>query len=230
MMLLAHSSQSKDEIPAQLYAEHIENVIASVVRHAGELTADATDGLLLKLAVQLAAEFHDLGKLDPENQAVLSVSSSGRLPMNHVDAGVAHLLKAPSQLAAQLSAILVFSHHRGLPEVSEHRTREAGGPFRDLEPDESGRVTKEHTDKQLTEYLRIHQSVVASAGQQTYSCEQRRGDMSVLLRLALSCLVDADHFDTARNYGQDFFRYEPGTRADRTARTSGSICRWVVRG
>ena len=146
MMLLAHSPQPDNEIPAQSYAEHIEKVIASAVRHTSELTADATDGRLLKLAVQLAAEFHDIGKLDPENQAVLSVGGSGRLPVNHVDAGVAHLLKARPQLAAQLAAILVFSHHRGLPDITEHRTRDAGLPFRDLEPDESGRVTKDHTD------------------------------------------------------------------------------------
>ena len=204
MMLLAHSPQPKNETPAQPYAEHIENVIKSVARHTGTLTAHATDSRLLKLVVQLAAEFHDLGKLDPKNQTALSVGDSGQLPVKHVDAGVAHLLKAPPQLVAQLAAILVFSHHHGLPDIIEHRTREAGLPFRDLEFDESGCVTKDHTDNQLTEYLCLHQSVVASTGQLAYSNEQRRSDMSVLLRLALSCLVDADHFDTARHYGQTF--------------------------
>ncbi len=204
MMLLAHSPQPKNEIPAQLYAEHIENVIESAVRHAGELNTYATDGQLLKQVVQLSAEFHDLGKLDPANQAILSVGGNGRLPVNHVDAGVAHLLKAPPQLAALLAAILVFSHHRGLPEFSEHTTREAGQPFRDLESDESGRITKDRTDKRLAEYLHLHQSVVASIGQSTHLTEQCRSDRSVFLRLALSCLVDADHFDTARNYGQAF--------------------------
>ncbi len=203
-MLLAHSPQPENEIPAQPYAEHIENVIASAVRHAGGLTADATDRRLLKLAVRLAAEFHDIGKLEPENQAILSVGGSGRLPVNHVDSGVAHLLKTPPQLAAQLAAILVFSHHRGLPDITEHRTRDAGLPFRDLESDESGRITKDHTDGHLEGYLRLHLSTIESIGQSTYSNTQRRSDMSILLRLALSCLVDADHFDTARNYGQAF--------------------------
>ena len=204
MMLFVHSPQPKNEIPAQPYGEHIENVIELAFRHTGKLTAYATDGRLLKLVVQLAAEFHDLGKLDPENQTVLSVGGGGRLPVNHVDAGVAHLLKAPSQLAAQLAGILVFSHHRGLPNIPEHRTREAGLPFRDLKSDESGCVTKDRIDNQLTEYLCLHQSAVASTWQLTYSNEQRRSDLSVLLRLALSCLVDADHFDTARHYGQAF--------------------------
>ncbi len=217
-MLLAHSPQPENEIPAQPYAEHIENVIASAVRHAGGLTADATDRRLLKLAVRLAAEFHDIGKLEPENQAILSVGGSGRLPVNHVDAGVAHLLKVPPQLAAQLAAILVFSHHRGLPDYTEHRTRDAGLPFRDLESDESGRITKDHTDGHLEGYLRLHLSTIESTGQSTYSNTQRRSDLSILLRLALSCLVDADHFDTARNYGQTFSvtspKLEPAARLE----------------
>ena len=217
-MLLAHSPQPENDIPAQLYSEHLENVIKLAVRHANELTATATDGQLFKLAVDLAAEFHDLGKLDPENQAVLSVGGSGRLPVNHVDAGVANLLKERPQRAAQLAAILIFSHHRGLPDITEHRTREAGRPFRDLEQDESGRTTKDHTDKQLDEYLRMHQSVFASTRQSIDLNKQCQSDLSVLLRLALSCLVDADHFDTARNYGQAFSvtspKLEPAIRLD----------------
>ncbi|MDE3260135.1 MAG: CRISPR-associated endonuclease Cas3'' [Gemmatimonadota bacterium] len=201
-MILAHSPQPENKIPAQPYAEHIENVIASAVRHTGELAANATDGRLFELAVQLAAEFHDIGKLDPKNQAVLSVSGSGHLPANHVDAGVAHLLKSPLRPASQLAAILVFSHHLGLPDITEHQTRRAGLPFRDLELDESGGITKDHTDGHLEEYLSSHNSIVASVGQLTRLNEQRRSDMSTLLRMALSCLVDADHLDTARNYGK----------------------------
>ena len=217
-MLLAHSPQPANGIPAQPYAEHIENVITSAARHTGELAAYATDSRVLNLAVRLAAEFHDLGKLDLENQAVLSVGGSGRLPVNHVDSGVAHLLKFPPQQATQLAAILVFSHHRGLPDITEHRTQDAGLPFRDLDPDESGRITKDHTDGHLEEYLRLHLSTFANAGQSMCSNEQRQSDMPILLRLALSCLVDADHFDTARNYGQAFSvsspKLEPATRLE----------------
>ena len=47
-------------------------------------------GDLLQVAVRRAAEFHDLGKLDDVNQEVLR-TNSGKM-LNHVDAGVAHLL------------------------------------------------------------------------------------------------------------------------------------------
>ena len=201
-MLYAHSPRPENETPAQPYAEHIENVIASAVRCTGELSAHATDGRLLEMAVRLSAEFHDLGKLDRANQAVLSVGGGVRLPVNHVDAGVAHLLKAPHRQAEQLAAVLVFSHHRGLPDFTEHRTRETGQPFRDLKPSESGCLAKDHTDNELTEYLRLHQSAITSPSDLAYPNEQSRGDMSVFLRMALSCLVDVDHSDTARHYGQ----------------------------
>ena len=214
-MLFAHSPKPEKEILAQPYAEHVENVIELGVHHADALSAYATDGQVCKQAVQLAAEFHDLGKLDPKNQAILSSGHGGNLPLNHVDAGVAHLLKKPPQ---PLAAILVFSHHRGLPDVNEHRTRETGLAFRDLKLDESGRVTKDHTNSQLMAYLRMHQSVVGGKEQSVRSNEQPRSALSVLLRLGLSCLVDADHFDTARHYGQDFSvtspKLEPAIRLE----------------
>ena len=127
MMLFAHSPQPENEIPPQSYAEHIENVIASVVRHTEELTATATDGRLLKLAVQLAAEYHDIGKLHSENQAVLSIGSSDRLPVNHVDAGVAHLLKGSRQLASTTGCNSRLSRTTVAYRISlEHRTRDGG--------------------------------------------------------------------------------------------------------
>ena len=203
--MLAHSPKPENGIPAQLYAEHIENVVELAAWDTSAIADFSGDGRLLASAVRLAAEFHDLGKLDPRNQAVLAVGNGGRLPVNHVDAGVAHLLKEAPQLAAQLAAILVFSHHRGLPDVTEHRTRDAGAPFRDVKSDEDGRRVKDYTDEHLREYVRMHLSVVAGMEETAYSDEPLQSDLAVLLRLALSCLVDADHGDTSRHYGKPSF-------------------------
>lgn len=218
-MLLAHSSRPEKEIPAQSYAEHVGKVVELAAWNTRRIADCSHDGRLLALAVRIAAEFHDLGKLDPKNQAALAIGRGGRLPVNHVDAGVAHLLKDSPYLASQLAAILVFSHHRGLPDIDEHRTRDAGLPFRDIESDETGLRVKDHTDRQLMDYMRNHESVITGLEQSTYSDGKRQSGLSVLLRLALSCLVDADHSDTSRHYGEATFfdnpKLEPAARLAR---------------
>ncbi|MEK7474352.1 MAG: DEAD/DEAH box helicase [Candidatus Coatesbacteria bacterium] len=139
--------------------------------------------------VRLAAEYHDLGKLDGANQRVLQkhiprTSSKEPLPINHVDAGVAHLMS----MMAPSSALLAYSHHRGLPCISiEERKRENGGPFRDEK-------TEARTGKFLAEYLAIHRTQVA--GSATAAPRTLRNATPMEYRIALSCLVDADHTDT----------------------------------
>ena len=93
-MFFAHSTDPERGIPAQDYAAHV----GSVVKHASKAADKAgqyssCDGELLRKIVPLAAEFHDLGKLDKENQEVLSGKRKARkLPIQHTDAGTAYLL------------------------------------------------------------------------------------------------------------------------------------------
>ena len=65
--------------------------------------------------------------------------------------------------------------------------------------DES-KTTRAHTDTTLKNLLREHCEIFpsrAGGGEQSYD-----GDRCVFLRMALSCLADADHTDTAAAYGQ----------------------------
>jgi CRISPR-associated endonuclease/helicase Cas3 len=67
--------------------------------------------------IEVAATFHDLGKLDAENQSALTQGRAGKMPWDHIDAGVAHLVANGNRMAAWL----VRAHHApGLPCLAKH--------------------------------------------------------------------------------------------------------------
>ncbi|MDI6776201.1 MAG: DEAD/DEAH box helicase family protein [Syntrophales bacterium] len=199
-MLFAHSSDSKRGIPAQDYAAHI----GGVVKLASQ-AADATghyalhDGELLRKIVPLAAEFHDLGKLDVENQDVLSGKRKARhLPVQHTDAGTAYLL---DKIQVAPGAALVRSHHIGLPDFIEEQNRKEKNVLRD------DRVL-ERVNRTLPELVRMHEETRLSAADISPNLREVMGDASLFFRIALSCLADGDHADTAIHY-QDQSADEP---------------------
>lgn len=190
-VLLAHSA--KDGISAQTYKDHIRGVRKKAARYAKEAEFYAAVGSgILSAVVEKSALLHDLGKLDAQNQNVLRSSDHKQrhLPINHVDAGCA-ALKAENCL---YSALTVYAHHRGLPDMSAELQREAS-IFRDEHA-----TTREHTDATLENLLRQHCDIFPSRdGGKT---QPYNGDQGVFFRMALSCLADADHTDTAAAYGQ----------------------------
>jgi CRISPR-associated endonuclease/helicase Cas3 len=187
----AHSP--KGGYPAQTYAQHINGVSERTRRHASDAAryASAADGALLLNTAEVAAVYHDLGKLDGENQLVLSGQKTAkRLPFNHADAGAAFLLDDVSP--ALLAAVSVAAHHIGLPDFGAESIREDSA-FRDDN-------VKERVDAALSEYSQIHSSNVST--RPPIESAMPSGDLSVFLRMLLSCLVDADHTDTASHYGK----------------------------
>lgn len=192
MRPLAHSA--RDGVPAQTYQQHIENVYRQASLFAAEADHFAADrsGQLQKV-VSVAAEYHDLGKLDNENQQVLHMTGKTpkNLPVNHVDAGTAYLLTQKQNAA--WSAISVYSHHRGLPNFSEEFVR-GENAFRDECED-----LRAKTGRELSSLLEVHHNEVKLP--QAEDPGQCTGDSSVFLRLALSCIADADHSDTAESAG-----------------------------
>ncbi|TWT84895.1 DEAD/DEAH box helicase [Planctomycetes bacterium CA13] len=197
-MLYAHSPKAKDGITAQTYRDHIQAVYAGAVQRAMGASGQTVFASLFNDAVRLAAEFHDLGKLDPLNQAVLSSEGKGRLPINHVDAGTAEMLRRTSSRAAMVAALLIYSHHRGLPDFSELQQNQ----LRDITVDESLGLTKLRTDRFLDEYVNAHEGETDFPIASSKVSYQSPKNLQLLSRFALSCLVDADHFDTSANYGQ----------------------------
>lgn len=190
MKYYAHSPRKG--IPAQEYAAHIIAVRKLALKHAQEAGRySPADGALLSRLVDMAAVFHDLGKLDRDNQAVLSGEKKGKkLPKEHADAGAAHFLR--DENVSPFAAALIFAHHIGFPDFAQEANR-GEAAFRDAE-------SMAETDELLPVFEQIHSALVPSS----FSNEPGgpRGDKCVFLRMLLSCLADADHTDTAVNYGK----------------------------
>lgn len=190
MSYLAHSTKATGL--SQTYSSHVEGTYKRAVRYAkeAEIYGTKTNGML-ESVVGRSAVWHDLGKLDDENQAVLQgKSSDNHLPVNHVDAGAAVLIEQ----GYGYSALNVYSHHRGLPDMMFEELRQEA-IFRD----EHSAVRK-HVDENVKELVRLHQQEVQV--QEKEEQEIYEGEQGIFYRMMLSCLADADHTDTALSYGQ----------------------------
>ncbi len=194
---LAHSA--RDGAPQQSYHDHVRNVRAYSAFFAE--TAAAYSPMLRKAfldTVGRTATYHDLGKLDELFQEVLRVNGENTHHFNHVDAGTAHLVR----LKQFESAIACYSHHLGLPSVPAEKAKNANSlnlALRDTNQLPGlGISSWERTDGNLDSYLAQHHRlfpVVPAVYNVPFS--------GLVRRLALSCLVDADHSDTAQHYQRE---------------------------
>lgn len=193
MIYLAHSARSDRGIPAQEYYEHIIETRQRAQKNAVKAGRYSKKyGLFLEVIAALAGEFHDMGKLDDDNQAVLNGSvAAKRLPVQHVDAGVAHLLSCGDQCHS-LAAFVSYAHHIGLQSYAAESNK---GTY--FLRDEK---TIEFTHERLHQYLKRHREGIEPLSVVVPNCIELP-QLQLLLRIALSCMVDADHGDTARHYG-----------------------------
>lgn len=190
---LAHSPP-EEGLPADPYARHVKAVQKGARQRAEAMLCRATNppsGLLA--AIDAAATFHDLGKLDPDIQNVLRRGRRGKLKWDHIDAGVAHLRKINP-----MAAWLVRAHHApGLPQRAEHFDpdglgRKLRGRRRDDKRQEEHEEQIARTDDRLQQLLETHEAAVGRI-----LIESKGKGHGLPMRLALSCLVDADYTDTA---------------------------------
>jgi CRISPR-associated endonuclease/helicase Cas3 len=189
---LARSPKPEKGIPAQTYKQHVSEVIKMATGFAGKAAAYSAYGPLLREVVGYAASYHDLGKLDDGNQKVLRTSDKGSLPIKHWDAGAAHLLSGVKFKANSLAALSIYSHHSGLPSFAEEEVKGPSKVLRELS-------AIERTQEQLHHYLEAHSSLFDKTD---ISSIATKGSTSpIFMRMALSCLVDADHTDSARHCG-----------------------------
>ena len=201
--LLAHSSpRSEPDRKPQTYRAHTEGVEGGAMDRATDLyTGEFEHARLLEAYVGTAARFHDLGKLDSGNQLALASGRNQRLPIDHVDAGVAHLVAG-----CPMAAWLIRAHHApGLPRKMEELVRVR--PLRGAR-NRSASLPKhldliDHVDAQLDELVRDHHSVCNADYFQSDTILH-----GLPMRIALSCLVDSDHDDTA-GYDRGFESADP---------------------
>lgn len=192
---LAHSAPADGSGP-QLYAEHVIAVREGARQRAEAMLRFATHppkGFME--AVEAAGAFHDLGKLDPHTQAKLAEGRGAALSWDHIDAGVAHLTACRSGMASWL----VRAHHApGLPSKPAHFDKDGvgrrlRGRRRDDDDAERHEAQITRTNAHLADWLAVHTEAAGS-----FSPMPSTVCHGLEMRLALSCLVDADHEDTAR--------------------------------
>lgn len=191
---LAHSA--KNGYPPQSYADHVENTTKLALGFAQEMKQYCRrDAGQIENILCMAVPYHDLGKLDEQNQAVLHNKSvkPEPLPVNHVDAGAAFLKQKGGDALCSLA--LVYAHHHGLPDSTAEEQRAETACYRDEQKE-----VRTYVDMELDRLLQLHRRLIPEniLHVQEY-CE---GDQALFFRMMMSCLADADHSDTAAVYGQ----------------------------
>jgi len=217
---LAHSPKQEDK-PSDPYERHVKSVRDGALARAKSMlkyNSKPNPGLLN--AIEAAATFHDLGKLDKDNQAALRKGRGHRLKWDHIDAGVAHLAAGQNWMASWL----IRAHHSpGLPQKVEHFTektdRRLRGRRHDDEPKERHDTQIAQTDKFIKQYLSIHEAAVGA-----YNVQRIRPIHGLPMRLALSCLVDADHSDSVFS---DTGRKPPEPPECRWSERLDALCEYV---
>lgn len=240
-MIVAHSSDTKRGVMSpQSYKEHVINVfMGSRERLETMLTYSNLSNEIKDFSmdiVSLAAQYHDLGKLDKQAQDILlqdyTEENDGKM-INHVDAGVAILLdkyENTKNLAYLSAAFLVHAHHIGLqnlnPMVQESRDktskfgikylytpniklyRDNRDIFQTYGIVSNYKSVKEYIDANRGDYYQIHLQEIGNDYSPLTNIQSKIPLTAIQLRMVFSCLVDADHSDTDRFYSQNYKPFE----------------------
>lgn len=227
---LAHSAEKNTDgssVAEHLYCDHINNVIKLTKGFAQtvikNINIDESSKKAFLQAIILAAIYHDLGKLDDQCQKILHKELQDVRMLNHVDAGVAYMLKQYSNTENAtyvFAAILIYAHHISLPNFNNTIIKKHQEFFRivnNLDQDKirdnsscvkykmSSKTVKNHVDENLENYIKIHHKQVKEDLEKIEKIDLSHIFFKefVFFRMALSILIDADHIDTAKNYGDE---------------------------
>lgn len=179
---------------------------------------DSATKLRLLNTYKAAIMLHDMGKLDDENQAVFSGKSKGRLPVDHIDAGIA----IANEMLNELLAWVIRGHHApGLPSKTHEKSlrrrilqntnaprdknyflrgkrHHRDGESQSKDHFEAHLKTIEITERRLSEYK---QRQISCCGEYP-TLELELPTEGITTRILLSCLVESDHTSSA-NYHEN---------------------------
>ncbi len=203
---LAHSARKAKGIAAQPYCAHVsevERMTAANLQEAALFATEPHTAAMLQQGGSWSSTFHDLGKLEEGNQGILQGQERTPLSYPHESAGALHCLEQGQRAAAWL----IHSHHQGLTDYSAElalaERAQQGNTCSPFMRDEEGLLSQ--TQALLPTLLARNASSFPGTDQRSMD-QKKLGESHVTpfqMRLLLSALVDADHGDTARNYGEE---------------------------
>ncbi len=227
MDYLAHTPPKENlEWEAHRYADHIGEMLDYgldlfdyLLSFTKLLDAEKDD---LRQTFKAALMLHDMGKLDESIQRIFRGEDSGRLPVDHIDAGVA----VADEMKNELLGWLIRGHHApGFPskKTEKYFIKQLRKKFRLALSPYSLRGGRHHRDK-LTADFDKHKAAIEITNErielykerQIKSCGQwpklslELPSTSLTPRLMLSTLVDADHGSAAcYSQGKPMTRFKP---------------------
>ncbi|EFK09596.1 CRISPR-associated endonuclease Cas3-HD [delta proteobacterium NaphS2] len=233
MDCIAHSAPKKHPgRKPHLYSDHISEALQYGLSQLDHLLSfsnfSSQEKERIRDSVVAAIMLHDMGKLDELNQEILKGEKSGRLPVDHIEAGVA----IAASIQNELMGWLIRGHHApGLPSKKNEKffikqlNTETGCKFlptslrgRRYKRSKADAKTKEdyqshfqaveRTEGNLPDYKKLQEG--SCGGWPEISMQLPQSGLTT--RLLLSCLVNADH-ESAATYtnNSEMPVFEPAT-------------------
>jgi len=214
MQYLAHTPpRDEPEREAHRYAEHIGEMLSYGLGLFEYLLSfsslSGTERDELHRSFKAALMLHDMGKLDELNQRIFRGGESGRLPVDHIEAGVA----VAEEMGNELLGWLIRGHHApGLPsrKTEKYFIKQLRKKCQ-LKLSSYCLRGSRHQRHKLTADWDKHRAAITTTDETIEIYKQRQLDAcgewpklsshlpssNLTTRLMLSCLVDADHGSAA---------------------------------
>jgi len=227
MSYIAHTPPNDNpEQEAHRYEDHIGEVLSYGLDTFDYLITFSifsdTEKNTFRQTFKAALMLHDMGKLDESIQRVFRGDDSGRLPVDHIDAGVA----IADEMKNQLLGWLIRGHHSpGLPNKKTEKYF-----IRELRQQSQLNLSPyclrglRHNREKLKADFEKHKKAIVTTNERIDIYKQRQIEScghwpefnldlpasNLTPRLLLSCLVDADH-GSAACYSQNIpmLRFKP---------------------